>query len=339
MIGVWNSRLLSIESTGLSRYDGLNLSMEKRYSNRWGMRLSYALGYSRGDTFEQYGTNGISLNGVQTQVLNELNMADNWQPAEHDRKHVLTLSGRTELAGGITLSPIFRYMSANPFTMYNSQLDLDRNGTNWDPLPAGPTPARAPTRSRSSTTAARAAPGRATTSTWTCGSDGGPAPRRGIRSTSTSTSSTCSTARTSSWRRGRTGTRTAATSRATRCCAPAASRGRRTSGSGTASRRRVQSLIGVASSRAPREGASGSFSVRLQRGVAALCRAAMIRDPGSRNRDPPWQARRDPSREANIAGVALLHGAADEMARSMQAEAARSLDFAKRDLQPSRVLR
>ena len=137
MIGVWNSRLLSIESTGLSRYDGLNLSMEKRYSDRWGMRLSYALGYSRGDTFEQYGTNGISLNGVQTQVLNELNMADNWQPAEHDRKHVLTLSGRTELAGGITLSPIFRYMSANPFTMYNSQLDLDRNGTNWDPLPAG----------------------------------------------------------------------------------------------------------------------------------------------------------------------------------------------------------
>ena len=137
MIGVWNSRLLSIESTGLSRYDGLNLSMEKRYSDRWGMRLSYALGYSRGDTFEQYGTNGISLNGVQTQVLNELNMAENWQPAEHDRKHVLTLSGRTELAGGITLSPIFRYMSANPFTMYNSQFDLDRNGTNWDPIPQG----------------------------------------------------------------------------------------------------------------------------------------------------------------------------------------------------------
>ena len=137
MIGVWNSRLLSIESTGLSRYDGLNLSMEKRYSDRWGARLSYALGYSRGDTFEQYGTNGISLNGVQTQVLNELNMADNWQPAEHDRKHVLTLSGRTELAGGITLSPIFRYMSANPFTMYNSQFDLDRNGTNWDPIPQG----------------------------------------------------------------------------------------------------------------------------------------------------------------------------------------------------------
>ena len=137
LIGVWQGRLLSIESTGLSHYDGLNFSMEKRYSDRWGARLSYALGYSRGDTFEQYGTNGISLNGVQTQVLGDLNMAENWQPAEHDRKHVLTLSGRTELPGGITLSPIFRYMSANPFTMYNSQLDLDRNGTNWDPIPAG----------------------------------------------------------------------------------------------------------------------------------------------------------------------------------------------------------
>ena len=137
LIGVWQGRLLSIESTGLSSYDGLNVSMEKRYSDRWGMRLSYALGYSRGDTFEQYGTNGISVNGVQTQVLGDLNMDLNWQPAEHDRKHVLTLSGRTELPGGITLSPIFRYMSANPFTMYNSQLDLDRNGTNWDPIPAG----------------------------------------------------------------------------------------------------------------------------------------------------------------------------------------------------------
>ena len=136
-IGVWQGRLLSIESVGLSSYDGLNFSMEKRYADRWGMRISYALGHSRGDTFEQYGTNGISLNGVQTQVLGDLNMDENWQPAEQDRRHILTLSGRTELPGGITLSPIFRYMTEIPFTIYNSRIDLDRNGTNWDPLPAG----------------------------------------------------------------------------------------------------------------------------------------------------------------------------------------------------------
>ena len=136
-IGVWQGRLLSIESVGSNAYDGLNVALEKRYSDRWGMRVSYALGYSRGDTFEQYGTNGISLNGVQTQVLGDLNFDENWQPAEQDRKHVLTLSGRTELPGGITLSPIFRYMSDIPFTIYNSRRDLDRNGTNWDPLPQG----------------------------------------------------------------------------------------------------------------------------------------------------------------------------------------------------------
>ena len=136
-IGVWQGRLLSIESVGLSSYDGLNVALEKRYSDRWGMRVSYALGHSRGDTFEQYGTNGVSLNGVQTQVLGNLHMDRNWQPAEQDRRHVLTLSGRTELPGGITLSPIFRYMSDIPFTIYNSRVDLDRNGTNWDPLPQG----------------------------------------------------------------------------------------------------------------------------------------------------------------------------------------------------------
>ena len=210
LIGIWQERLLSIESTGLSSYDGLNVSMEKRYSDRWGMRLSYALGYSRGDTFEQYGTNGISVNGVQTQVLGDLNMDLNWQPAEHDRKHVLTLSGRTELPGGITLSPIFRYMSANPFTLNNSQLDLDRNGTNWDPIPAGTYTGTGDDAFTVEHNGGRAAPARATTSTWTCGSDGGPGPRRGTRSTSTSTSSTCSIARTSSSRRMRTGTRTAA---------------------------------------------------------------------------------------------------------------------------------
>ena len=37
LVGVWQGRLLSIESTGLSSYDGLNVSMEKRYSDRWGM--------------------------------------------------------------------------------------------------------------------------------------------------------------------------------------------------------------------------------------------------------------------------------------------------------------
>ena len=111
--------------------------MEKRYSNNWGARLAYAMGHSHGNSFEQYGTNGPSLNGVQSQVLGELNMAENWQDAETDRRHILTLTGNTEFPGGITASAIFRYMSELPFTIYNSTLDINRNGSLWDPLPPG----------------------------------------------------------------------------------------------------------------------------------------------------------------------------------------------------------
>ena len=100
-------------------------------------RLSYALGHSHGNSFEQYGTNGPSLNGVQSQVLGELNLAENWQDAETDRRHILTLSGNTEFPGGITASAIFRYMSKLPFTIYNSTIDINRNGSLWDPLPPG----------------------------------------------------------------------------------------------------------------------------------------------------------------------------------------------------------
>ena len=97
----------------------------------------YALGHSRGDTFEQFGTNGPSLDGVQTQVLGDLNLAENEQSAETDRRHILTLSGRTELPGGITASAIFRYMSELPFTIYDAEVDTNRNGSLWDPLPPG----------------------------------------------------------------------------------------------------------------------------------------------------------------------------------------------------------
>lgn len=131
------NRVLSIESVGTSEYDGLNFAVEKRYSNNWGARLSYALGHSRGNTFEQYGTNGPSLDGTQTQVLGDLNLAENHQDSETDRRHILTLTGNTELPGGITASAVFRYMTELPFTLYNSTIDTNRNGSLWDPLAPG----------------------------------------------------------------------------------------------------------------------------------------------------------------------------------------------------------
>ena len=141
--GVFQNRVLSIQSIGQSQFDALNFQMEKRYANRWGARVSYALGHSRGNTFEQYGTNGPSLNGLQTQVGADLNLDENQQDSETDRRHILTLSGRTEFPGGITANVIWRYMTALPFTIYNSTIDTNMNGSFFDPLAAGTYTARA----------------------------------------------------------------------------------------------------------------------------------------------------------------------------------------------------
>ena len=136
-VGAFQNRVLSIQSVGQSSYDALNFAMEKRYANRWGARVSYALGHSRGNAFEQYGTNGPSLNGIQTQVLDDLNLDENWQDSETDRRHIVSLAGRTELWGGITLNAIFRYMTELPFTLIDSNIDVNMNGSPFDPLPAG----------------------------------------------------------------------------------------------------------------------------------------------------------------------------------------------------------
>ena len=56
-----------------------------------------------------------------------------------DRRHVLSLNGRTEIpkTGGATLSATMRYMSGAPFTIFNSNIDVDQNGELTDPSPAG----------------------------------------------------------------------------------------------------------------------------------------------------------------------------------------------------------
>ena len=121
-----------MENTGESEYDGLNLSLEKRYSNNWSGRVSYSLSKSRGTAENQADRNLY-------QVLTEMNL-DQWRgPSQVDRTHVLSIGARTEIpkTKGVTLSTTIRYMSGAPFTIYNSNVDVDRNGELEDPVPAG----------------------------------------------------------------------------------------------------------------------------------------------------------------------------------------------------------
>ncbi len=119
-----------MENTGEAEYRALNLSLEKRYSQNWSGRVSYSLSKSEGTAFNQADRNTY-------QYLDDLNLDDLWGPSTVDRRHILSVNGRTEMKGGITLSSTFRYMSGAPFTIFDSNIDANRNGELVDPLPAG----------------------------------------------------------------------------------------------------------------------------------------------------------------------------------------------------------
>lgn len=121
-----------MENTGENKYDALNFSLERRYSNSWAGRVSYTLSKSRGTAENQADRNTY-------QYLTDLNLDEWWGPSGVDRRHNLKISGRTEIpkSGGVTLSAGLGYMSGSPFTLFDSSIDANQNGELTDPLPPG----------------------------------------------------------------------------------------------------------------------------------------------------------------------------------------------------------
>ena len=121
-----------MENTGESVYNALNLSLEKRYANKWSGRISYSLSKSVGTANDQADRNLY-------QTLTNLNL-DTWRgPSNVDRRHILSIGAQTEIpkTGGVTVSTTARYMTGSPFTIFDSSIDADRNGELVDPVPAG----------------------------------------------------------------------------------------------------------------------------------------------------------------------------------------------------------
>ena len=121
-----------MENTGESKYDALNLSLEKRYANNWSGRLSYSLSSTRGTAEDQADKNTY-------QVLTDLRLDERFGPSSNHRRHIFSLNGRTEIpkTKGLTLSSTLRWMSGSPFTIFDSSIDANQNGELVDPLPAG----------------------------------------------------------------------------------------------------------------------------------------------------------------------------------------------------------
>lgn len=121
------------DNLGKTQYDGLNLSLEKRYSHNYSARVSYSRGYARGNV------NGGLPDTANFQYLDDLRLDLNEGPTSFDRKHNLVLSARGMVprTGGLTVSGVFRALSGQPLTIQDTNFDLDRNGNLFDPLPPG----------------------------------------------------------------------------------------------------------------------------------------------------------------------------------------------------------
>jgi hypothetical protein len=71
-------------------------------------------------------------------VGTDLNLDEYYAPADSDRRHAGILSGRMEFPRThIILSGVMRAMSGTPLTIHDTDIDADRNGVPFDPLPAG----------------------------------------------------------------------------------------------------------------------------------------------------------------------------------------------------------
>jgi hypothetical protein len=123
----------TFENVGETDYDALMMQVEKRYTDNWMARVSYTLASSRGNT------SGAGAPASPFQVLDNLNLELNEGPTNFDQRHNLVVSGMATVprTGGLTLGWVARALSGSPFTIFNSTIDTDRNGTVSDPLPAG----------------------------------------------------------------------------------------------------------------------------------------------------------------------------------------------------------
>jgi hypothetical protein len=132
-ISPFTNPVLTRRNDGSSQFDGMNIGLEKRFSRYWAARVSYAVGYARGNAE----ANQTPDNNYQ--VLDDPRLDHNFGPLDADRRQNLTLSGRVEIprTRGLTVSGIYRYLSGAPMSLYNSGIDADRNGRLFDLLPAG----------------------------------------------------------------------------------------------------------------------------------------------------------------------------------------------------------
>jgi hypothetical protein len=118
---------------GETKYDALQLSVDKRFSRGFQFKTSYTLSRGRGNT------SGDGTPTANFQSQDGLNLDLNEGPTNFDRRHNFVFSGlwRVPKTRGFIVSTIIRALSGTPFSLQDTRFDPDRNGILFDPLPAG----------------------------------------------------------------------------------------------------------------------------------------------------------------------------------------------------------
>jgi hypothetical protein len=140
-ISRFNSSVLELVNLGWFDYNGLQTSVQKRFTNNYQFRLSYTYSRGRGTVGAPGATDTILWATVDPATkITDLHMNDRTSLGDQDRPHILSLSGSVVVphTGGLNLSGVYQYNSGTPFTLNDSTTDPNRNGNfTDDPLPAG----------------------------------------------------------------------------------------------------------------------------------------------------------------------------------------------------------
>jgi hypothetical protein len=113
-------------TTGLARYTGLLVRVEKRFSGRVQLLGSYALATNTG-------SNGTAAQGGLG--FSSLNWFENYGPLPRDLRHVASVSGFVELPKQFQLAFNTYLSSRPPFTAWVSGMDFNGDGLANDLLP------------------------------------------------------------------------------------------------------------------------------------------------------------------------------------------------------------
>ncbi len=120
-------------NAGHTTYNAVEFQLDHHLGQTYQYRISYTYSKSKGNT------SGGFVPTMNFQLLAERNLDQNEGPTDFDKPHNFVFSGswappRTH---GLTLALVTRYLSGDPFTIQDSNFDLDKNGILFDPLPAG----------------------------------------------------------------------------------------------------------------------------------------------------------------------------------------------------------